>query len=572
MRAALVLAVLFAIPAEASAASFTLGSVDGPLKSSVENAIKRGAEGRATIGSGPAIVSAKVERDGRRWRVTLQVSDNTGRVHKKWIVRAKKPRRATYLIEKGFWKKLGGTIERLAPAEAAPPPPAAPPTPVAAPPPPVAAPPPPVAPPPPPVAPPPPPVAPPPAPAATGGPAQVVLLKLSGGSKARAEAAIVKALEADDRYDFAPVAGVEGAGNVTTASGRVAVARTLGITAWLEVTAQYRRKRYRVTLRVLDGSTGAELETTDIVSRNKRSMQSGIKKALRRILPKSSIPAAAAAPPPPPPVAAAPPPRAAPAASSASPAKVEKEIEVPRGPSVMNNAMVIARLDFHMFTRNLSYNDDLFGELRPYEILGAPAVGGAVTWFVGESFTRDWWRHLALDISGHYGFALASENSAGEQFPTSSLAWDIGAYGRLPLGTHEIGALVGIGGESFSIDASEGGVAPEIPAVGYVSLRVGGRFRFFVTEQVSVRGEGAYRLVVGAGEIRDDIWFPRASVGAADAQLGVTYDIASGFFADAGFAMRRYFYTLNPEPGDPFIAGGAADQYFIGNVGIGWYH
>ncbi|MBL9016862.1 MAG: hypothetical protein JNL83_21925, partial [Myxococcales bacterium] len=32
--------------------------------------------------------------------------------------------------------------------------------------------------------------------------------------------------------------------------------------------------------------------------------------------------------------------------------------------------------------------------------------------------------------------------------------------------------------------------------------------------------------------------------------------------------LRRYFFAMNPEPGDPWIAGGATDQYFGGAIGF----
>ena len=237
----------------------------------------------------------------------------------------------------------------------------------------------------------------------------------------------------------------------------------------------------------------------------------------------------------------------------------------------MSTTMLRLRVDFRLFSRALSYNDDIFGELRPYDVVGAPAVGLSATWFPAAAFTDEWYRHIGLDIAGQYAFALSSQNADGETFPTSALQWDVGAYGRLPLGRHEIGLLLGVGGESFVIDDTASGVSPEVPGVSYVNARVGGRVRVFVTDGISVRAEGGYRFVFGAGAITDAEWFPRASIGAADAQVGVSYELAYGFYADVGFAMRRYFYSFNPEPGDPWIAGGAADQYFIGNVSMGWY-
>ena len=45
--------------------------------------------------------------------------------------------------------------------------------------------------------------------------------------------------------------------------------------------------------------------------------------------------------------------------------------------------------------------------------------------------------------------------------------------------------------------ADAGGVSAEVPGVTYVTARFGGRVRFFVTDEISLRAEGAYRLVIG---------------------------------------------------------------------------
>ncbi|MEQ8983100.1 MAG: hypothetical protein RL846_34475, partial [Deltaproteobacteria bacterium] len=432
---------------------------------------------------------------------------------------------------------------------------------------------------------PPPPAAEPAEEAQLDGPMGIVVLSARGRSRRYATNAISDFTDKNDAYEEIRIESARAEAqridaDLESEEGRVALARALQITAYLDVDARYQRRRQRATLKVIDGRTGAAIDTVALISRSKRGLQRAIERALERLLPQTGVPAEEVAAPvvvaPPPTPPAAPPPSVAStpsALSSSSEASTTAKTEVPEGPrepASMSTSPIVARLDFRLFSRSLSYNDDIFGELRPYEVVGAPAIGGQITWFIPALFTNDWYRHFALDLSGQYALGLSSQNASGAVFDTSAITIDAGGYARLPLGRHEIGALVGMGVDTFSI-ADADGVSAEVPGVTYVTARFGGRVRFFVTDEISVRAEGAYRLVLGAGEIRDDEWFPRASVGSADAQLGVSYDLGYGFYADAGFAMRRFFYSFNPEPGDPWIAGGAADQYFAGNVSIGWY-
>jgi len=50
----------------------------------------------------------------------------------------------------------------------------------------------------------------------------------------------------------------------------------------------------------------------------------------------------------------------------------------------------------------------------------------------------------------------------------------------------------------------------------------------------------------------------------------VGYELDAGLEIRLGFDVRRYFFSMNPEVGDPFIAGGALDQYLGYTLGIAY--
>lgn len=236
-----------------------------------------------------------------------------------------------------------------------------------------------------------------------------------------------------------------------------------------------------------------------------------------------------------------------------------------------SNTPIAVTLGLNYFTRSLRYKDDLFGELRPYTLGGAPApVVDLVLYPAG--FVMDGVpAHLGLAVHVEYALALKSKDSMDREFPTSELEFEAALRGRIPFGGHEVALSAGFGSHSFSIDNASDNTDPDVPGVSYSFLRIGLEARFAIIDALNVTILGAYRPVLGSGEISEDAWFKNSSAGAADAGVRVAYAVVPSFDVIIGGNMRRYFYTLNPEPGDPRIAGGALDQYFSGMIAIGWH-
>lgn len=217
-----------------------------------------------------------------------------------------------------------------------------------------------------------------------------------------------------------------------------------------------------------------------------------------------------------------------------------------------------------LFSRNLSYTDNIFDQVRGYSVFPAFGMAADLTWFPGAHFSDGFFAHLGLTGAFQTSFGLSSsaEGSTAE-FPTSAKAYSIGLVGRVPLGALEILPTFSYGQQSFEIDHANA-VTPKpanIPNVAYEYLRIGAGARVSLDDKWALLGSLGYRFVMNAGEIEDE-YFPKLSAGAVDLELGAAYRLIAGFELRLTLDMQRYFMSMNPDPGDPYVAGGAIDQWF----------
>jgi len=167
----------------------------------------------------------------------------------------------------------------------------------------------------------------------------------------------------------------------------------------------------------------------------------------------------------------------------------------------------------------------------------------------------------------------AGQCPAGEilEFPTTLWGFSLGARFRIPFAAHTLTAVVGYGLQSFRIEAISPTVsAPEIPDVDYSFMRLGAEVRFvfgwFVTEL-----NFAYLPLFGTGQLSEPDWFPNNSGAGLEAGGVLGFLLADWVELRAAFEYRRFWFSLNPEPGDARIAGGALDNYFKGSLGVAFY-
>jgi hypothetical protein len=219
-------------------------------------------------------------------------------------------------------------------------------------------------------------------------------------------------------------------------------------------------------------------------------------------------------------------------------------------------------------TRQLSFNDDIFSRLHGYRLAAAPVIDAALVWYPGA---RSPWRLLAnIGWSGHGSFAVVTQSrtSDGSAYPTTAYTVGSDIVGRLPLGKLTPELAVGYGRQAFEIHA--GATAkPSIPSVtqDFVRFGLGLRARF---GRVELAAHGAYRLIVGAGELISSAYFPHAHADAIDVDGTIGVALGRGISLRGSFALARLFATLHPRPGDALVAGGAVDQSLGGTLGFVW--
>ena len=218
-----------------------------------------------------------------------------------------------------------------------------------------------------------------------------------------------------------------------------------------------------------------------------------------------------------------------------------------------------------LFTRNFSYNDDLYQTLQGYSLGAAVAPAVELTWsplFGGRGYFTG---HIAMSVG------LQSKDQAGNSFPTQALAWGAGLGYRFLIGEKShVGLEARFERQGFTISGTASNPKPDIPDVGYSALAAGVDLRFSLFGPVSLLGGAAYRKLFAVGEIGSAAWFPRQSGMGVDAHVGIGVELGRSFEIRILGTLQRYGFSFNPEPGDPKVAGGATDTYLSGGMLLAW--
>lgn len=166
-----------------------------------------------------------------------------------------------------------------------------------------------------------------------------------------------------------------------------------------------------------------------------------------------------------------------------------------------------------------------------------------------------------IGLYGRYTRSLESSTLTADgalAFSTHEIAWEAGLRWRAKLGGREAGAIT-VGYGSLRQDFSEARLPGYLLPGGTVQYwRPGleGRMSF---GRVALGVGAAYLLVV-----RQDFlaaYFPRASKGGLEGSLRASIDVGKIGVTLSG-RYRRFFYSLHPQPYDPYVAGGALDEHF----------
>lgn len=353
-------------------------------------------------------------------------------------------------------------------------------------------------------------------------------------------------------------------------AGSREVAADLGASAVIDGRLTRRGRRFTLRLVVRDAASGSELAQESFTGRNPGALRAEIRRSLwERVgaaMSQGRVPASS-------PAASAtrvdPAPSAAPVARTTTPSEQGDAAaggggSVPGDPAAPGPSPLWVAVGGSLFSRDFSYTDDLFFALRPYQLPLAFAARIAARWYPGAHVTRDFVAHLGVDVAFGGAIGVRSRQRDGATFPTESIDFRAGLDARIPLDPIELGIGIGYGMHTFALGAAEDGNAAQLPNVEYQFVRPGLRARADLGAGIYLEGAFGWRFLTGTGGLAT--WFPRSSGSGFDLGAHVGWESDLGLGARAGFEMQRYFFSMNPEPGDAYIAGGAADQFLAGTV------
>jgi hypothetical protein len=262
----------------------------------------------------------------------------------------------------------------------------------------------------------------------------------------------------------------------------------------------------------------------------------------------------------------------APVTAPAAPATTGREKDAPASEAPAAPDRDLAHAGFvveprvGLGTRHFAYSDRITPGQRPYNLAAAPIIGvGAEVYplaFVDPG-VPSW-----FGIVGAYSRAVALQSATpsssdqlgaggGQTVDTSWSSLDMALRARFPLTT---AATLGIKGGYGVLDYSfknAGALADGLPTVTYRFARAGVDARVHVW-RIAILGGLDYLAVFDGGTVASR--YPHAKIGGIDAALGLGLTFAGHFEARTGVRYQRFFYSMNPVPGDAYVAGGALDE------------
>jgi hypothetical protein len=172
-----------------------------------------------------------------------------------------------------------------------------------------------------------------------------------------------------------------------------------------------------------------------------------------------------------------------------------------------------------------------------------------------------------------YARALGLQSGAAEgagKLDTQWFRYHAGVRARARFGGEEspiAGLAVCYGEDSFAFSAPAN--APPLPTVDYKFARASGDIRVPFGRFAALASAG-YLFVLSSGEL--DTRFPKASAGGVEAELGGAFTIVPGLEARLTADYRRFFFTMHPNPGAVYVAGGALDQFGSANAEVAYVY
>jgi hypothetical protein len=412
---------------------------------------------------------------------------------------------------------------------------------------------------------------------------RVVVRPFSGPGAARAREAVVQALARSKRYEMVPNDRAEDTAqelgaDLSSDAGRAAVASRLEVSGFVSGTSEKRGRQLVLELQVYGGASGAVTDARTFRARRPAALVGQVKRRLpadlRRSPLKLEAPAAPAEETPPEVTEAEPEPEPLFAEQEPTPAREDEDESEAEPDDEDGEATVLeAALGVRFMTRSFAYSEAQT-RLPEHSVALTPALHAHVRLYPAAPFTQGFASNLGVEA--YTQLMLTVEATDGPAvYDTSSKAFGANVRARIPLDPSELGIHLGWGAHDVEIGDSQFGGDPEVPSVAYRFLRLGADGRIALSESFALSLRASYLVLLGFGELAEERWFPDASGGGIQAQVGASYALVGPLWLEADVGILHYFLSMNVEPAAApaeaalqRVADGASDQQLSATLAL----
>jgi len=223
-------------------------------------------------------------------------------------------------------------------------------------------------------------------------------------------------------------------------------------------------------------------------------------------------------------------------------------------------------------TRQLRFNDDLFGRFQPYTLPIAPALWLRGTYFPGAHVTDTAASRIGITIDGRFDGVTATIFTDGSRQPTQAFWLMAGALFRQPLGTRvnlHFAVLAGLHRFAIAVPRARASSEPVVLSTEYwlIEPQIGARVA--ITARVALEASFGLLGPVRTGALTET-YARRAVAFGFDGRFSVAVGLIAGLEARIGAQLVQYTFAARAEPGDTFVLGGGFDQYIHGIAGLAY--
>jgi hypothetical protein len=221
-----------------------------------------------------------------------------------------------------------------------------------------------------------------------------------------------------------------------------------------------------------------------------------------------------------------------------------------------------------LFRRTLTFNQDVLGNVPSYELPTGFSLTTGFAWFPISEMTTQVGGRIGLVGDFHYAPAINSTMGNMEEIGTDAWGMQVGVRFDFVSGKHLVALGMGFGRDDFTVQDTS---LNAVPGVSYEFFGIDMSARVHLAHPVTMLAQVGYQHLMSLGQIGSHRYFPHATGRGLNASLGFSFELVPSLEVTATFDYHRYFLTMNPEVGDPYIAGGALDERMGGNVSLSYH-